>query len=276
MMSEIEVEHNMVGSSDALGYKGGYLAMEQAHLNYWNGTWGFKGGVLLVPAGIINEYHEPPTFMSVERPEYAKYIIPTTWFDNGFAFYGKMGDIGWNVTFTGDLDGDDISNGIRSAREKGHYSTASNWTKTIQGSWTGMEGLKVGGSMTMNDAPKDDGTTVGVTLTEFNGTYMANNIYARFEYGMIDYTDNPAGVESSSGYYVDLGYDIGGLVGCGDESNLYLWTRMSTYNRNDDADGKDITLMGVTYKPMNNISFKFETGTAGDDDVMRVGLGYMF
>ena len=32
MMSEIEVEHNMVGSSDALGYKGGYLAMEQAHL----------------------------------------------------------------------------------------------------------------------------------------------------------------------------------------------------------------------------------------------------
>jgi len=276
MMSEIEVEHNMVGSSDALGYKGGYLAMEQAHLNYWNGTWGFKGGVLLVPAGIINEYHEPPTFMSVERPEYAKYIIPTTWFDNGFAFYGKMGDIGWNVTFTGDLDGDDISNGIRSAREKGHYSTASNWTKTIQGSWTGMEGLKVGGSMTMNDAPKDDGTTVGVTLTEFNGTYMANNIYARFEYGMIDYTDNPAGVESSSGYYVDLGYDIGGLVGCGYESNLYLWTRMSTYNRDDDADGKDITLMGVTYKPMNNISFKFETGTAGDDDVMRVGLGYMF
>ena len=72
------------------------------------------------------------------------------------------------------------------------------------------------------------------------------------------------------------GNHIGGLVGCGDESNLYLWTRMSTYNRDDDADGKDITLMGVTYKPMNNISFKFETGTAGDDDVMRVGLGYMF
>ncbi len=282
MMSEIEVEHNMVGSSDALGYKGGYLAMEQAHLNYWTGTWGFRGGVLLVPAGIINEYHEPPTFMSVERPEYAKYIIPTTWFDNGFAFYGTfMDDFNWNVTFTGDLDGDDISNGIRSAREKGHYSKASSWTKTIQGSWTGMEGLKVGGSVTMNDAPRDDVdgaavNPVGVMLTEFNGTYIAGDIYGRFEYGMIDYTDNPAGVESSSGYYVDLGYDIGGLVGCGDESNLYLWTRMSSYNRDDNADSKDITLFGMTYKPTNNISFKFETGTAGDDDVMRLGLGYMF
>ena len=92
---------------------------------------------------------------------------------------------------------------------------------------------------------------------------------------MIDYTDNPDGVESSSGYYVDLGYDIGGLVGCGDESNLYLWTRMSSYNRDDDADSKDISLFGVTYKPTNNISFKFEMGDDGDD-VMRVGLGYMF
>ena len=118
MMSEIEIEHNMVGSEGALGYEGGYVAMEQAHLNYWNGTWGWKGGVLLVPAGITNEYHEPPTFMSVERPEYNKYIIPTTWFDNGFAFYGKMGDFNLNATFTGDLVGDDIGKGIRSARKK--------------------------------------------------------------------------------------------------------------------------------------------------------------
>ena len=71
MMSEIEIEHNMVYSEG----DGGYLAMEQAHLNYWNGKWGFKGGVLLQPAGIINEYHEPPTFLSVERPEYNKYIL---------------------------------------------------------------------------------------------------------------------------------------------------------------------------------------------------------
>ena len=282
MMSEIEVEHNMVGSEEALGYEGGYLAMEQAHLNYWNGNWGWKGGVLLVPAGITNEYHEPPTFMSVERPEYSKYIIPTTWFDNGFAFYGAMGDFNWNLTMTGDLDGDAISNGIRSARMKGHYSKASSWTKTLQFSWAGMEGLKLGGSMTMNDAPRADDAEgnavdpVGVSLTEFNGTYSANNIYARMEYGMIDYTNNPDAIESSSGYYLDLGYDIANLIGCDDDTNLYLWMRNSAYSRNDNDDPKEISLFGVTYKPMNNISFKFETGTSGDDDVMRVGLGYMF
>ena len=328
LMSEIEVEHNMVGSyyedctiddagvetcndGGSLSSKGGYVAMEQAYLNYWNGTWGWKGGVLLVPAGITNEYHEPPTFMSVERPEYNKYIIPTTWFDNGFAFYGTMSDFNWKVAFTGDLDGDAIGAGIRSGRMKGVSSTTTSWTKTVQGSWTGMTGLKIGGSMTMNDAPTaavaaQDASTdyvpvwnaetgmwdmeevvtnaeaaipagkVGVALSEFNATYAANNLYARMEYGMISYTDNPDGVESSSGYYLDLGYDIAGLVGCGDDTNLYLWMRTSAYNKDDNDDAKEISLFGVMYKPMNNISFKFEAGTAGDDDVMRLGLGYMF
>ena len=39
---------------------------------------------------------------------------------------------------------------------------------------------------------------------------------------------------------------------------------------------KDISLFGVMYKPLDNISFKFELGESGDDDVMRMGLGYMF
>jgi len=347
LMSEVEIEHNMVGSSEVLGYKGGYVAMEQAHLNYWNGSWGFKGGVLLIPAGITNEYHEPPTFMSVERPEYNKYIIPTTWFDNGFSFYGTRGDLNWNFTMTGDMNGDEIGDGIRSGRMKGFGTKTTDWTKTFQMSWTGMEGLKLGGSYTMNDAPVsdtvvdavdpgweytttvvdpsctagvyadqaaceaatwnddgDDGTTpevagvwsdftetttatwnpgtaasttendpISVKLMEINGTYSKDNMYARFEYGSIDYENNPS-AESSSGYYLDLGYNVADMMGC--DGDLYLWTRTSSYNKDDDDAAKDISLFGVMYKPLDNISFKFELGEAGDDDVMRMGLGYMF
>ena len=287
MMSEVEIEHNMVYSEG----DGGYLAMEQAYLNYSNGNWGWKGGVLLVPAGITNEYHEPPTFMSVERPEYNKYIIPTTWFDNGFAFYGKNGDFNWNFTMTGDLDGDGIGKGIRSGRLKGVSTTTASWTKTLQGSWTGMKGVKLGGSITMNDAPVSDdhvngGEAIGVTLAEFNGTYSKNNMYARLEYGMIDYTNNwhdldgsedgvaDYEVESSSGYYLDLGYNIADMVGC--DGDLYVWMRNSSYNKDDNDDATDISLFGLTLKPLDNISFKLEMGTKNDDDVMRMGLGYMF
>ena len=340
MMSEVEIEHNMVGSEGALGYgstntyndkyKGGYLAMEQAYLNYYNGSWGFRGGVVLVPAGITNEFHEPPTFMSVERPEYSSKIIPTTWFDNGFSFYGAMGNLNLNFTMTGDMDGDKNGEGIRSARRKGHYSRTDSWTKTLQASWTGMEGLKVGGSITMNDAPStavdatdwdadanngagaflancgagmneacNNGITrdaVGFNLTELNATYSKNNLYARFETGTISYTDNvhqvmkdPDGVadsddeyyeadlreiESSTGHYLDLGYNVGDLLGC--DGDLFVWTRTSSYKKADDGDSHDISLVGLTFKPLNNIAFKFETGTSGDADVMRMGLGYMF
>ena len=64
------------------------------------------------------------------------------------------------------------------------------------------------------------------------------------------------------------------MMGC--DGDLYLWTRTSSYNKDDDDAAKDISLFGVMYKPLDNISFKFELGEAGDDDVMRMGLGYMF
>ena len=306
MMSEVEIEHNMVYSDGSVDADAGYLAMEQAFLNYWNGKWGFQGGVLLVPVGVTNEYHEPPTFMSVERPEYSKYIIPSTWFDNGFAFYGTLGDVNWKYSMTGDLNGDEIGKGIRSARDKGVSSTTTDWTKTIQLSWAGMEGLKVGGSITMNDAPVsashvNSGYAIGVTLTEMNATYSKNNMYARMEYGTISYDNNlldlvdengddcsitwwPNGVacdgvadhevESSSGYYLDLGYNIADMLGC--DGDLYVWTRTSEYNKDDDDVATEISLFGVTFKPLDNIAIKFETGDKDGNDIMRMGLGYNF
>ena len=50
------------------------------------------------------------------------------------------------------------------------------------------------------------------------------------------YTGEIYEVESSSGYYLDLGYDIASLVGCGDDTNLYLWMRTSAYNKDDNDD----------------------------------------
>ena len=84
------------------------LELEQGYINYDRGLWGFKGGVLLAPVGIINLYHEPPTFLSVRRPEYAKYIIPTTWFGSGFGFYGSLAGVEFGVTMLEDLQGKNL------------------------------------------------------------------------------------------------------------------------------------------------------------------------
>ena len=54
--------------------------VEQAFLNYGvSDNFSIKGGLLLVPMGIINEYHEPTTYNGVERPSLNNKLVPTTW-----------------------------------------------------------------------------------------------------------------------------------------------------------------------------------------------------
>ncbi|NNK82744.1 MAG: hypothetical protein HKO92_06450, partial [Flavobacteriaceae bacterium] len=55
------------------------LYIEQAFLNYsLNDNINLRGGLMLVPMGIVNEYHEPTTFNGVERPNVDKSIVPST------------------------------------------------------------------------------------------------------------------------------------------------------------------------------------------------------
>ena len=278
--SEIELEHNVAGGSHD-----GVVELEQAYINYHGDSWGFKGGVVLAPVGIINSYHEPPTFLSVERPEYAKHIIPTTWFGNGFSFYGNIGNIGLEFMMLEDLNGKNIleSGSIRDGRNKGHDASATDLlgTKIISISWTGIDGLRFGGSYAMNDAPieiDDSGEAIdilGVTLMEINTIYSKNNIHTAFEYATSDFSHTDASW-TNSGYYLDIGYNLGGAIGM--DSVLMPWIRTSSYSM-DNTD-TDIMLYGLTYKPISNISFKVDMGTNKTDntesDILTIGLGYMF
>ena len=45
---------------------------------------------MLVPMGIVNEYHEPTTFNGVERPSLDNKIVPTTWREMGIGVSGRI------------------------------------------------------------------------------------------------------------------------------------------------------------------------------------------
>ena len=87
--SEIEFEH---GSTSAnLDGQSGSVSVEFAYLDFLIKDYvNIRGGLLLVPFGIINEIHEPTTFYGVFRPSVERQIIPTTWRENGL---GLLGDI---------------------------------------------------------------------------------------------------------------------------------------------------------------------------------------
>lgn len=122
--SELEIEHGVVSAGDR-----GEAELEQAYLNYrFNDALNVKGGLFLIPLGILNETHEPPTYYGVERNEVETRIIPTTWREMGLGVHGLVGqalkyDIGITTGFnSGKLD--DPSFGVRSAHQEGQLADA--------------------------------------------------------------------------------------------------------------------------------------------------------
>jgi len=88
--SEFELEHGLVKDTDD-GSNGGEVELEQAYVEYdYSETVTTKAGLFLIPVGIINETHEPPTFYGVERNGVEKNIIPATWWEAGVAANFKL------------------------------------------------------------------------------------------------------------------------------------------------------------------------------------------
>jgi len=283
LKSEVELEHNFVKDGQ------GELELEQAYINYHHADWfGFQAGVILPSVGLLNEYHEPPLFLSVERPEYSKNIIPTTWFGNGVALYGSHEGFEYKLSVMEGLNSDNFksSSGIRSGRQKGYKADAENFLYNGRVDYTGLPGLRAGVSFTYNKA-NGDSTEVPLTLIEFHAKYTANNIHAVFEYGNISYSDQP--VESSMGYYFDLGYNVASFF-CDKMEVIpfFRWTdynTVSSFEGGGDAEKKYHNkkwMVGLSVKPIPQVVFKLDYGvrenqlTNSEVKLFNLGAGYMF
>jgi len=92
--SEFELEHALAGDGED---KPGEVELEQAFVEYdFDERNSARAGIFLLPVGILNETHEPPTFYGVERNTVENVIIPTTWWAGGVG-YTHRSDMG--ITF---------------------------------------------------------------------------------------------------------------------------------------------------------------------------------
>lgn len=122
--SEIEFEHAVVSSEDQ-----GEAEIEQAWVNYRSSdSLNFKGGLFLIPIGILNETHEPPTYYGVQRNQVETRVIPTTWRELGAGMHGILADsFRYDFGITTGFDSgklDDPTTGIRSAHQEGQLANA--------------------------------------------------------------------------------------------------------------------------------------------------------
>lgn len=113
--SEIELEHAWTDD--------GYLLVEQLYADFLlSDAVSIRVGRVLAPMGIINQNHEPTLFFGVERPNFAKYIIPSTWSIDGAGVFGAPASwLTYEAYGVAGLEGQnfDGSDGIRDGRMKG-------------------------------------------------------------------------------------------------------------------------------------------------------------
>jgi len=137
--SEFELEHSIAGEG-----KTGEVELEQAYVEVdIKEATSAKVGLFLIPVGIINETHEPPTFYGVERNGVEKNIIPATWWEAGAAFnYKPTGGLSIDGAVTSGLFvGSDYK--IRGGRQKVGNASAENLAYTGRVKYTAINGLEL-------------------------------------------------------------------------------------------------------------------------------------
>lgn len=282
--SELEIEHALAGDG-----KPGEVELEQAYIEGdINDNLSAKGGVFLVPVGILNETHEPNTFYGVERNNVEKNIIPTTWWEGGAALTGRQGNgLNWDVAFHSGLklitdNTNENAYKIRNGRQKTAEATANSGAVTARVKYNGVPGLEVAGSVQHqfdptqgNDAANDD---VDATLYTAHVIYNKGLFGARALYAMWDLSGEAPkvmGRDEQSGGYIE------GSVKPAEQLGIY--TRYSTWDNeagnSDDTETKRMEI-GVNYWLHPDVVLKADAFTeeqANDNtDGFNLGIGYQF
>src|SRR5467141_3708833 len=181
--SEVEIEHAVVSSSDS-----GEAAIEQAWLNYRiSDAANVKGGLFLIPLGILNETHEPPTYYGVQRNQVETRIIPTTWRELGAGVHGVVGEgLRYDVGITTNFDSgklDDPTTGIRSGHQEGQLANARNLAAYGALNYR-RPGLLVGGGVFTGNTGQDGASNP--VLQGVSARLMLWDVHAQYRVAGLD------------------------------------------------------------------------------------------
>lgn len=283
--SEFELEHALAGDG-----KPGEVEVEQAFINFdVTDSLAVRAGLFLLPVGMINETHEPPTFYGVERNDVENIIIPTTWWEAGGALSGHhRSGLSWDVALHSGLaiptEGSNAFR-VRSGRQKVAQAIASDPAYTFRLRYSGVPGLSLAASYQyQTDASQiaGDGLDAG-KLFEVNAAYRIGGFGLKGVYGRWDFDGfavEEAGADEQSGWYIEPSY--------GFKTNAGDW---GFYVRHEDVDGYRVqdqftqNEFGVNYWPVDRVVLKFDyrkrehalDSAAGRDfDGFDLGVGYQF
>ena len=190
VVTELEVEHAVSSADDP-----GEVEVEQAYIEHQiDPTWAVRGGLFLMPAGLLNENHEPTAFYGVERNFVETAIIPSTWREGGVQLVGNFDNgltLQAGATTSFDLSKWDATSteGAESPLGSIHQemALAKAHDLAVFGAlnWRGIPGLLLGGSLfTGNATQAQTATSAHITLWDLHarwtpGHWDLSSVYSR-------------------------------------------------------------------------------------------------
>lgn len=306
--SELEWEHG--GVKDELNEEGelsGEVSVEQAYLDFkLSPALNVKAGVMLVPLGAINLYHEPTSINSSERPALDQFLIPSTWSEMGAGIHGALGDkADYQLLLLNGLDGSKFSakKGLRGGRQ--NLNVDGNNGKAVAGRLELRPATDLSTNFSFYSGNSaDSGKAAYTTIGAVDARYSLGSFDLAGEYVYV-YQDKPArlGVSnigrSMSGYWIEGAWHVmpqkmktGRLA----EADALVYARWSEF---DTQQGKVVdptkesglydrnyTNFGVVFKPTTTVSIKADYQIYDDhrkpgekpldNDKFQLSVGFVF
>jgi hypothetical protein len=289
LFSEVELEHSVAGDG-----QNGEVELEQAYIEFdLKDNLQARGGMFLLPVGIINETHEPTTFYGVERNDVESIIIPATWWAGGVGINGYFDNgISWDLAVTEGLRMDTTGDNafrVRSGRQKTSEALANDLAYTGRLKYTGIPGLELATSINyQTDASQESGDGLGAgILYEAHVIYQQGPFALRALYAQWDFDGSAVkvnGNDDQSGWYIEPSYKP--------------WEKLGFYARYEDVDAElnsdrnqrfDQWEVGANYWPIEDVVLKVDyrsrnydsTSIAvspeySDFNAFDLGIGYQF
>ena len=277
--SEVELEHALSGDGE-----NGEVELEQAYIEYdMAANQHVKAGLFLLPVGILNETHEPPTFYGVERNPVEHNIIPSTWWAGGVGLNGEIAP-GWSYDLAvhEGLNTSAASNfAVRSGRQKTSEADAHDLAATGRVKWTAIPGVELAATLQYqeditqgNDPNAGEAWLYEVHADIRSGPFGLRALYASWD---LDGSAPAAvGADEQTGYYVEPSFRINNQWGVFGRFNV--WDNRA----GDSLDSEMIQYnTGVNFWPHPDVVLKADVQLqdnegAKNDNGFNLGIGYQF
>lgn len=290
LYAEIEFDHAVTSASDR-----GEIEVEQAYLDLlgWR-VLNLRAGVILLPVGIINIYHEPPTFNGADRPDTDLLVIPSTWREPGAGIFGGFHALRYQLYVVNGLkaSGFNARGGLHDGRQEAQLALGRDWGVVGRVDWSPWLAANLGASLYYSNAAQgqarfrgSDGDDVPVTVAEGDATLRFRGLEARAEVASVwigGIHRLNRGLQAAAtmekpfegpvshrlfGAYVELGYNLLSPLKLKWGSSLVPFVRYEHVDTQADVPSgftrnlgnqRDTLTLGLTVRPIPEVALKLD------------------